>query len=126
MADLAGATDTGETEERAIAFGCGAAQLWGVYTPALSGTADGRCAVVIAVGGPQYRVGSHRQDQPVFHACTSRLGREHRPLSAIAGRGFVGDGAQALHPRGQRVQSLPGIRRRRKSAQGDRAARPTA
>jgi exosortase A-associated hydrolase 1 len=45
--------------ERAITFGCGADELIGVlHIPALSFRSVG---VLIAVGGPQYRVGSHRQ-----------------------------------------------------------------
>lgn len=46
------------TLERPLAFRCGDAQIWGV----LAGSAQpASTAVLIAVGGPQYRVGSHRQ-----------------------------------------------------------------
>lgn len=44
--------------ERALAFSCGEARLYGVLS-----LPDGGCSrgVLIVVGGPQYRVGSHRQ-----------------------------------------------------------------
>jgi exosortase A-associated hydrolase 1 len=45
-------------EERAVAFDCGADRLYGVATvPA----APSRRGVLVVVGGPQYRAGSHRQ-----------------------------------------------------------------
>lgn len=45
-------------EERALAFGCEQDQLFGIATvPATPGPR----AVLIVVGGPQYRAGSHRQ-----------------------------------------------------------------
>ena len=47
--------------ERALDFRCAESLLWGVLTRPHSGTPDASTAVVIAVGGPQYRVGSHRQ-----------------------------------------------------------------
>jgi exosortase A-associated hydrolase 1 len=44
--------------ERALTFQCGADWLYGVASlPAQPGT----CGVLIVVGGPQYRAGSHRQ-----------------------------------------------------------------
>lgn len=47
--------------ERALDFHCGDTQLWGVLTKPVAGTIEASTAVVIAVGGPQYRIGSHRQ-----------------------------------------------------------------
>jgi uncharacterized protein len=47
--------------ERAIAFRCGDAQLLGILSQVPTGVAAEPTAVVIVVGGPQYRVGSHRQ-----------------------------------------------------------------
>ena len=47
--------------EQALDFRCAESLLWGVLTRPPSGTPDASTAVVIAVGGPQYRVGSHRQ-----------------------------------------------------------------
>lgn len=47
--------------EQAVSFCCGGDQLWGIVTRAPAGVAEAPAAVVIAVGGPQYRVGSHRQ-----------------------------------------------------------------
>ena len=46
-------------EERALAFRCGDAELYGVLS--LPQGAPGRRGVLIVVGGPQYRAGSHRQ-----------------------------------------------------------------
>lgn len=46
-------------EERIVAFECGGASLWGVLARP-QGAAAG-LAVLVIVGGPQYRVGSHRQ-----------------------------------------------------------------
>ncbi|MGZ5200780.1 MAG: hydrolase 1, exosortase A system-associated, partial [Telluria sp.] len=44
--------------ERALAFPCGGDWLYGVASlPAQAGA----CGVLIVVGGPQYRAGSHRQ-----------------------------------------------------------------
>ena len=45
-------------EEQAVAFRCGAEQLFGVLSLPEKAAARG---VLIVVGGPQYRVGSHRQ-----------------------------------------------------------------
>lgn len=48
----------GQIEERAFCFSCGEAELLGIaHLP--SPATD--CGVLIVVGGPQYRVGSHRQ-----------------------------------------------------------------
>ena len=47
--------------EQALGFRCGEAQMWGVLTRPRPPAIEAPTAVVIAVGGPQYRVGSHRQ-----------------------------------------------------------------
>lgn len=44
--------------ERAVVFGLGGDELLGIFHP---GAAAATRGVLIAVGGPQYRVGSHRQ-----------------------------------------------------------------
>jgi len=44
--------------EIALVFACKGAELPGVLHPGLTGAT---CGVVVVVGGPQYRVGSHRQ-----------------------------------------------------------------
>lgn len=44
--------------ERTVIFGVGEEELLGILHPGAEGA---RCGVLIAVGGPQYRVGSHRQ-----------------------------------------------------------------
>ncbi|MGJ9418471.1 hydrolase 1, exosortase A system-associated [Massilia sp. CMS3.1] len=48
-------------EERALAFACRGAWLYGIVSlPAMAATPQAR-GVLIVVGGPQYRAGSHRQ-----------------------------------------------------------------
>lgn len=47
-------------EERALAFACRGAWLYGILSLPAAG-ATSRRGVVIVVGGPQYRAGSHRQ-----------------------------------------------------------------
>ena len=47
--------------EQALDFRCADSLLLGILTRPPSGVPDALTAVVIAVGGPQYRVGSHRQ-----------------------------------------------------------------
>ncbi|MFZ5844075.1 MAG: hydrolase 1, exosortase A system-associated [Pseudomonadota bacterium] len=44
--------------ERVLQFACEGEQLLGILHP---GAADARTGVLVIVGGPQYRVGSHRQ-----------------------------------------------------------------
>ena len=48
-------------DEEVVRFRCGPFQLWGICARPPAGIAPQPVAVVIAVGGPQYRVGSHRQ-----------------------------------------------------------------
>ena len=45
-------------EERTLAFPCGEDWLYGIVSPSAAPSSRG---VLIVVGGPQYRVGSHRQ-----------------------------------------------------------------
>lgn len=47
--------------ERFVVFACRGDQCIGVVTQPPSASATAACGVVIVVGGPQYRVGSHRQ-----------------------------------------------------------------
>lgn len=49
------------SNEQAVSFCCGGDRLWGIVTRAPEGVSEAPAAVVIAVGGPQYRAGSHRQ-----------------------------------------------------------------
>lgn len=49
-----------DIEERALAFRCGDDWLYGVASLPPAGQACGR-GVLVVVGGPQYRAGSHRQ-----------------------------------------------------------------
>jgi uncharacterized protein len=64
----------GDILEEVVTFPCGQAQLWGILSRPPVGIASSNTAVLIAVGGPQYRAGSHRQ--------FVSLGR------ALAGTGF--------------------------------------
>lgn len=50
-----------QVDEEVVRFSCGPAQLWGICARPPAGATQQPVAVVIAVGGPQYRVGSHRQ-----------------------------------------------------------------
>ena len=47
--------------EEAIAFGCEGERLVAILHPPAAGSAAGDVALLIVVGGPQYRAGSHRQ-----------------------------------------------------------------
>lgn len=55
---------TGDDEragEKVLAFGGSQGRLWGILAGVPAGMRPASTAVVILVGGPQYRVGSHRQ-----------------------------------------------------------------
>lgn len=47
--------------ESVLPWRCGAEQLWGIVSHPPAGVPTQPIAVLIVVGGPQYRVGSHRQ-----------------------------------------------------------------
>ncbi len=47
--------------EEVVTFRAGHALLWGILTRPAAGLAQSTTAVLVMVGGPQYRVGSHRQ-----------------------------------------------------------------
>ena len=47
--------------ERVVRINCEGQSLLGILCTPPSGSAEGRPAVLIVVGGPQYRVGAHRQ-----------------------------------------------------------------
>lgn len=67
--------------EDAIVFRCGDAQLVGILHRGLS---DAKHGVVIVVGGPQYRVGSHRQ----FVILARALARSGLPVLRFDYRGM--------------------------------------
>lgn len=48
-------------DERVLDFRCDQARLWGILAQPRAATPATDTAVLIVVGGPQYRVGSHRQ-----------------------------------------------------------------
>ena len=47
--------------EQALAFDCEGSALWGILTRPPVDATEPTLAVLVVVGGPQYRVGSHRQ-----------------------------------------------------------------
>lgn len=49
------------TDEQVLELHCDGARLWGILARPQAGVACSRTAVLIIVGGPQYRAGSHRQ-----------------------------------------------------------------
>jgi exosortase A-associated hydrolase 1 len=74
-----------EVIERAVVFKCGEASLVGVLHP--GGGLRHRNGVLIVVGGPQYRVGSHRQ----FLLTARALARQGHDVFRFDYRG-MGDG----------------------------------
>jgi exosortase A-associated hydrolase 1/exosortase A-associated hydrolase 2 len=76
-------TNDASPVEQALGFRCGDELMWGVLSrPAAA--AESASAVVIAVGGPQYRVGSHRQ----FVLLARRLAEEGYPSLRFDYRGM--------------------------------------
>lgn len=73
--------------ERALTFGCGTEALIGVLHP---GHAQAQVGVLLVVGGPQYRVGSHRQ----FVLLARRLAQAGIPVLRFDYRG-MGDSSGA-------------------------------
>ena len=57
----AGAAACAAVEERALVFECGGARLLGILSLPAGGAATATRGVLVVVGGPQYRAGSHRQ-----------------------------------------------------------------
>jgi exosortase A-associated hydrolase 1/exosortase A-associated hydrolase 2 len=70
--------------ERALGFRCTDAQLWGVVAHPPQSSVEISTGVVIAVGGPQYRVGSHRQ----FVLLARRLAAQGYPSLRFDYRGM--------------------------------------
>lgn len=75
--------------ESAITFACGADELVGVLHP---GAGDARVGVLVVVGGPQYRVGSHRQ----FVLLARGLARQGLPVMRFDYRGMGDAGGHVL------------------------------
>jgi len=48
-------------DDQVVSIAGGSGTLWGVLSRPPAGTSSARTAVLVIVGGPQYRVGSHRQ-----------------------------------------------------------------
>ena len=53
--------ETSLVAERVVAFRCDGASLWGILSQSGSDVRAYQTGILIVVGGPQYRVGSHRQ-----------------------------------------------------------------
>ena len=77
-------SDLPEVEEEVLSFCCGQARLWGICSRPPAGVVPQTIAVVIAVGGPQYRVGSHRQ----FTLLARRLAAQGFPTVRFDCRGM--------------------------------------
>jgi exosortase A-associated hydrolase 1 len=60
-------------DEQVVGFDCDAERLWGVLSRPADASLMQRTAVLIVVGGPQYRVGSHRQFVSLAR-CVARAG----------------------------------------------------
>ena len=78
------ANGEGASGERPLEFRGGDARLWGILAPAASPPGHAATAVVIAVGGPQYRIGSHRQ----FVSLARRLAEHGYPSLRFDYRGM--------------------------------------
>jgi exosortase A-associated hydrolase 1 len=75
-------------DERALAFGCEGETLVGILSPGAAAAARG---VLIVVGGPQYRAGSHRQ----FALLARRLAAQGIPALRFDYRGLGDSGGAA-------------------------------
>lgn len=70
--------------ERGISFACEGCWLYGVLSLPAAGAQAARRGVVLVVGGPQYRVGSHRQ----FTLLARELARQGVPVLRFDYRGM--------------------------------------
>jgi len=103
--------------ERPVLFACGADQLVGIVTQPQQSTATSGVGIVIVVGGPQYRVGAHRQFVQLARALAAaghavlRFDVRGMGDSTGAQRSFealdddIDAAVQALH------RAVPGLRR---------------
>lgn len=79
-------------EERALTFDCGGERLYGILSLPARGASASR-GVLVVVGGPQYRAGSHRQ----FTLLARDLARDGVPVLRFDYRG-MGDSEGAIRP----------------------------
>ena len=70
--------------ESVVAFRCDGAQLWGILSRPDAAEIESSIGVLIVVGGPQYRVGSHRQ----FVLLARALARQGFPALRFDYRGM--------------------------------------
>jgi len=77
-----------QPDEQALSFACGGEQLVGILSPS---AAPARRGVLVVVGGPQYRAGSHRQ----FALLARALAAQGIPAMRFDYRG-MGDAGGAL------------------------------
>ncbi len=82
----------GGPEERALAFDCGGERLYGILSLPARGAGASR-GVLVVVGGPQYRAGSHRQ----FTLLARDLAQGGVPVLRFDYRG-MGDSQGAIRP----------------------------
>jgi exosortase A-associated hydrolase 1 len=78
------------TAERVVHIDCAGQRLLGILHPAWSGAASRR-AVLFLVGGPQYRVGSHRQ----FLQAARQFASEGHPVLRFDFRGMGDSGGES-------------------------------
>jgi exosortase A-associated hydrolase 1 len=81
-----------QLEERALAFDCGGARLYGILSLPADKAPASR-GVLVVVGGPQYRAGSHRQ----FTLLARDLAQGGVPVLRFDYRG-MGDSEGAIRP----------------------------
>ena len=81
-----------QPEERALAFDCGGERLYGILSLPARGAGASR-GVLVVVGGPQYRAGSHRQ----FTLLARDLAQGGVPVLRFDYRG-MGDSEGAIRP----------------------------
>ncbi len=100
--------------ESTLLFTCGNARLLGILS---TGAAAGDVGVVVVVGGPQYRVGAHRQFVALARALATAgfpvLRFDYRGMGDSEGdlRQFENAGADIAAAIGALTKALPGVRR---------------
>ena len=103
--------------ESVEAFRCDGAQLWGILSRPVAGQTESSIGVLIVVGGPQYRVGSHRQFVLLARALARHgfpaLRFDYRGMGDSEGntRDFEGAGPDLLAALDALCTACPGLTR---------------